>query len=308
MISITASCRLLMTAFLAISLGAPSLAAGSAPSKRVLIVSGPSQHPPGTHESAAGARVLRSLLGQVEAIGPDGVTIVEEWPVDRSVLDRADVLVFVGDVFPGETLNRPEAVKAEIARQVARGCGVVCLHYATGLRAAHVPESGEHPLLQWIGGYFASNCAHHKSVARVVTATLTPEPIDHPVLRGWKAFTCEDEPYWNNYFGPGGMAPNVRSLVTAMLPPEDPKKQTICWAIERADGGRGLGLVMPHFYRNWRDDDLRTLIVNAVAWAARLDVPAEGLKTPRPDLARFDPAAVEPQPPQTKAAKKKTAR
>ena len=143
-----------------------------------------------------------------------------------------------------------------------------------------------------------------RRIARVVTATLTPEPNEHPVLRGWKAFTCEDEPYWNNYFGPNGMAPNVQSLVTAMLPPEGPKKETICWAIERADGGRGLGLVMPHFYRNWRDDDLRTLIVNAVAWAAKLEVPADGIKTPRPDLARFGPGSVEPQPPQPPAEKK----
>ena len=57
---------------------------------------------------------------------------------------------------------------------------------------------------------------------------------------------------------------------------------------------------MPHFYKNWRVDDLRMLIMNAIVWSARREVPEVGVKTPAPDLARFEPAAVEPLPPRPK--------
>ena len=178
-----------------------------------------------------------------------------------------------------------------------RGCGLVCVHYATGLRGEHVGEDGAHPLLGWLGGYFATGgCTHHRSVARIVPATLTPEKVDHPVLRGWKEFHFDDEPYWNNYFGKDGPARNVTSLVSTMLPPEAPNKETVVWAVQRADGGRGVGLVIPHYFRNWQIDDLRTLILNSIFWTARCEIPAEGVKTTLPDLAVFEPASVEPKP------------
>jgi hypothetical protein len=116
------------------------------------------------------------------------------------------------------------------------------------------------------------------------------------VLRGWKTFTVHDEPYINNYFGKQGMADNVTALATSMLPPEAPKPEVVAWAVSRADGGRGMGVVMPHFYRNWRVDDLRMLILNGIVWSAKLDVPAEGVKTTLPDLSRFEPASIEPRP------------
>jgi type 1 glutamine amidotransferase len=170
------------------------------------------------------------------------------------------------------------------------------VHYATGLRKQHVAPDGEHPLLHWLGGYFASGCPHHQSVAKVLTATVEPEQVTHPVLRGWKKFTFDDEPYWNNYFGPNGPSGNVTSLAYAMLPPDSPKKETVVWAIAREDGGRGVGIVLPHYYRNWKIDDLRTMILNAIYWSARQDIPDAGVQAALPDLAKFQPDSVEPQP------------
>ena len=37
------------------------------------------------------------------------------------------------------------------------------------------------------------------------------------------------------------------------------------------------------------------LILNSIVWSAKLDVPAEGVKTILPDLARFAPASIEPR-------------
>ena len=90
------------------------------------------------------------------------------------------------------------------------------------------------------------------------------------------------------------MAAGVVPLATASLPPEDPKEETVAWAIERPDGGRGVGIVMPHFYRNWQQNDLRKLIVNSVAWSAKLDIPEQGIEVTLPDLANFEPSSIDP--------------
>jgi type 1 glutamine amidotransferase len=279
-----------------IGAAAPGRSRAADAAARVLVVVGPSNHPPGTHEVAAGGRLLKHCLDAVEKPGRLKAEVVTDWPADgeKTFADVASV-VFIGDLFPPEVMPNRDAVMKHLAAMTKRGCGVVCVHYATGLEAKHVSAEGDHPLLHWTGGYFATRCNHHKSVARVFKeATIEPAKADHPVLRGWKAFTLHDEPYINNFFGKDGPAKNVTALATAMLPPEKPNRETVAWAAERADGGRGVGVVMPHFYKNWQLDDLRTLILNAIVWTAKQQVPKDGVRVKLPELTTFKPAAVEP--------------
>ena len=161
-----------------------------------------------------------------------------------------------------------------------RGCGIVCIHYATGLKKEDVSSTGEHPLLGWMGGYFANpGSTHHVSYARVFDeARITPTKTSHPVLRGWKEFVVRDEPYGNNYFGPSDNkpAPNVTILATSQQPPEKPQREAVAWCVQRADDGRGFGIVMPHFYKNWSNEDLRRFVLNGIVWTAGVEVPADG--------------------------------
>lgn len=265
-------------------------AADAAP--RVLILVGPSKHPPGTHEVAAGGRLLAHCL-TAAGLKADAIS---EWPTDgaKALADVACV-AFIGDLFPPEVMPNRDAIMADLTAMTKRACGIVCLHYATGLEAKHVAADGDHPLLHWTGGYFATRCKHHQSVARVFKeATIEPAKGDHPISRGWKTFTVHDEPYINNFFGKDGPSQGVTVLATSPLPPEKPKAETVAWCVERADGGRGAGVVMPHFYRNWAHDDLRTLILNAIVWAARAKVPKAGVRMKMPELTAFKPAAVDP--------------
>jgi len=264
---------------------------------KVLVLSGPCQHPPGTHEAAAGARLLEYCIEHTENLGSVDAQRLEAWPSDASVLEDAATIVFIGDIFPPERMPEPEKIREQLSKMMDRGCGIVCVHYATGLRGTSVAEDGDHPLLRWLGGYFATGgCSHHRSVARVCTAKLAPEETNHPILQGWESFTFDDEPYWNIYFGKEGVADNVTPLVYSMLPPDNPKRETVGWAVERKDGGRGVGIVVPHYFRNWRIDDLRTMILNSIAWSAKLDVPADGVRASLPDLATFKPDSVDPRP------------
>jgi type 1 glutamine amidotransferase len=268
----------------------------AAPRAKILILVGPSNHPPGTHEVAAGARLVEHCLEHAQNVRGIQAEVITAWPQDRQALQSIASVVFSGDRFPPAEMPDGERIMADLTAMMDHGCGLVCIHYATGLGANHVAADGDHPLLRWMGGYFATRCPHHQSIARVYpAATIEPAQGDHPVLRGWKAFTVHDEPYIKNYFGKEGPAANVTALATSQLPPESPQREIVAWAVSRSDGGRGAGIVMPHFYKNWQVDDLRMMILNAVVWSAKLDVPAEGVKTAVPELARFEPAAMEPR-------------
>lgn len=279
----------------------------------VLIVVGPSTHPPGSHEVLASAKVMKHCLETMTNVPAAKVDLFQEWPKDPALLAAASTIIFTGDTFPPNRLPEPEKNLADLDTMMKRGCGIVCVHYATGLLGSDVKPDGDHPLLRWMGGYFANrSCAHHESIAKIFeAATIRPASPQHVIARGWTEFTLKDEPYYLNFFGaPGNKlggtgdkpAANVTILATAMLPPESPKPEPVAWCAERADGGRGFGIVMPHFYRNWRLEDLRRFILNGIVWTAKLEVPKNGVQTTLPDLATFEPGSVEPLPPKPKAA------
>jgi type 1 glutamine amidotransferase len=242
------------------------------------------------------------------------VELHQGWPDDAKLLEAMDTVVFTGDTFPPNRLPDSAKILAGLDKMMQRGCGIVCVHYATGLLGEDVKPDGDHPLLRWMGGYFANrSCPHHESIARIFeAATITPAAPQHPIARGWKEFTLRDEPYCKNFFGaPGNKsggegnkpAAGVTILATSMLPPDAPKPEPVAWCVERADGGRGFGIVMPHFYRNWRIEDLRRCILNGVLWTAKQEVPKEGVQTTLPDLTTFGPESVEPAAPKAKAAR-----
>jgi len=288
-----ATCLIGLSALLGTNLSATGQDAAT--TKQVLILVGPSTHPPGTHEVAAGARVMKFCLDHAENVRGIKADVITAWPEDRQSLQKVSTVVFTGDQFPPARMPDRDRIMADLTNMMDHGCGLVCVHYATGLAAGDVAKDGDHPLLHWMGGYFATRCEHHQSIARIYqAATIEPTKSEHPVLRGWETFTVHDEPYINNYFGKDGLAKNVTPLAVSQLPPESTKQEIVAWAVSRPDGGRGMGVVMPHFYKNWRVDDLRTLIMNGIVWSAKLDVPTDGVKTPRPELAQFEPAAVEP--------------
>jgi len=77
-------------------------------------------------------------------------------------------------------------------------------------------------------------------------------------------------------------------------------------------GGDGLRTALARRYGNDNPESVIAthgsseaifLIMNAIVWSAKREVPANGVMTPQPELAQFEPAAVEPLPPAAKAKK-----
>jgi hypothetical protein len=57
------------------------------------------------------------------------------------------------------------------------------------------------------------------------------------------------------------------------------RAEAMMWAVERADGGRGFGFTGGHFHDNWGNDDFRKLILNALCWLAKVEVPKDGINS-----------------------------
>jgi hypothetical protein len=79
-----------------------------------------------------------------------------------------------------------------------------------------------------------------------------------------------------------GSNPTVMAAVKAR------EKQHVAWAYERPDGGRGFGFTGGHFHKNWQQDDFRKLVLNALVWTARGEVPPAGVASPTPTDAEME--------------------
>ena len=195
------------------------------------------------------------------------VVVKGGWPEDESVFDGAKSIVLYmdgGEKHPLIMGNRLETM----GKLMQKGVGLVCLHYAV-----EVPkDKGGPQLLDWIGGYYERPYSQNP----INDVPVTQESPKHPISRGWKSFAGKDEWYYKIRFRPDDK--RVTPILTTMLPTDAPNKETIAWAVERADGGRGFGFCGGHFHSNWGILDFRRMVVNAILWSAKIDVPRAGAK------------------------------
>ena len=240
-------------------------AAVAAPRAKIVLVAGKPSHGPGAHEFNAGTLLLEKCLRQTR--GVETVVVKGGWPEDESVFEGARTIVLYmdgGDRHPLIQGNHLETM-GKLMRQ---GVGLVCLHYAVEIPK----DKGGAELLDWIGGYYERPYSQNP----INDAAMTRESPTHPISRGWKSFEGRDEWYYKIRFRPDD--PRFTPILTTMLPKDAPNKETIAWAVQRADGGRGFGFCGGHFHQNWGIADLRRMVVNAILWTAKVDVPRQGAR------------------------------
>ncbi len=264
--------------------------------KKAVLVAGRPSHGKGDHEHNAGVLLLKQSLASVQNL------VVADyhngWPRDTSAFDNADTILFYAD----GGANHP-AIQGDHLFQLnalmKQGVGMVCVHYAVEIPA----DRGGAEFLNWIGGYFEANW----SVNPHWTAKFDKLP-NHPICRGVKPFEINDEWYYHMRFRENmeGVTPILTSIPpkSTLDRPDGPhsgnphvrakvgQPQHVAWAAERPDGGRGFGFTGAHFHRNWEDNNFRTLVLNAIVWTAKLDVPEGGVmsKVTKEELAQnLDP-------------------
>ena len=261
----------------------PSSAA-AAEGKKIVFIAGPPSHGPGEHEHRAGCLLLKSCLDQV----PDLTSVVYSngWPEDtaEAFKDCATIVIY-SDGGGGHPLLRDNRLKI-IGELVNKGVGLVCIHYAV----EPTKEKGENEFLDWIGGCFELNW----SVNPTWAADIQRLP-DHPITRGVNPFKIRDEWYFHMRFrnamkgvtpilsavaptstmdrkdGPHEGNPDVRASV------KKAETQHLAWAFERPNGGRGFGFTGGHYHETWANDNARKVVLNAILWTARMNIPVTGL-------------------------------
>jgi hypothetical protein len=260
----------------------PLLAARPAPKTLVLFAGKPS-HPAGMHEHNAGVKLLAKCLAGFPGLDTR-VVLGGNWQDDA--LAGADAVLIYADGGGGHPLAQAERMK-RMADLAARGVGLVCVHYAVEIGAGEFADR----MRDLIGG-----CYEHQFSVNPIWEPKYDRLPDHPITRGVKPFTVKDEWYFNMRFRPD--LAGVTPILTATPPdatrdgpyvwPKGPyphiqaakgRAEHTMWCVERPDGGRGVGFTGGHFHANWGHDDFRTVVLNALVWACKLAVPADGVRS-----------------------------
>ncbi len=261
------------------------LGAAASADKKIVLLAGSRSHGPGEHEFNAGSTLLARHLNQLPGMRAE--VHRNGWPEDDSVLDDADAIFIYCDGGQGHPAIRPERL-AKLRGLMARGVGLGTCHYGVEVPKG---EPGD-AWLEWTGGYFET----FWSVNPHWDAEFKSLP-DHPITRGVRPFSIRDEWYYHMRF-PEGMR-RVTPILSAHPPketlgrPDGPHSgnphvraavqrgeiQHVMWCIERPDGGRGFGFTGGHFHRNWGHDDFRRIVLNALLWIAKAEVPEGGAQT-----------------------------
>jgi type 1 glutamine amidotransferase len=230
--------------------------------------------------------LLKSCLDAVPGVSSEVYS--NGWPQNPgAAFAGAATVVIYSDGGSGHPFLQDDHLKT-IAELMKQGVGLVCLHYAV----EPTKEAGEKEFLGWIGGCFETDW----SVNPDWRPEFKPLPM-HPSTRGVKPFSLTDEWYFHMRFRDGmkGVLPILSAVApeSTMRRSDGPHEgnpavreavkrgepQIVAWACERPDGGRGFGFTGGHYHKNWGNDDLRKLVLNAILWTAKVEVPATGVES-----------------------------
>jgi len=251
-----------------------SLACSSsaADTSKIVLVAGRPSHGRGEHEFNAGCKLIAKCLAELPGVEP--VFVAGGWPKDESVFDGARAIVFFMDGGERHPMIQKDHLET-LQKLMDKGVGLVCLHYAVEVPKGKPGDK----FLDWIGGYYESGFSTNPHW----TADFQRLP-EHSITRGVKPFAIRDEWYFNIRFRPE--MKGVTPLLTAK--PDDAtrrgvspqgREEVLAWAVERPDGGRGFGFTGAHAHKNWGNPDFRKLVLNAILWTAKLDIPADGVES-----------------------------
>lgn len=248
--------------------------------KNILFIAGDTKHRHGFHEYKAGSILL------ADALNKSGLPVQTKvhwygWPEDETIFNDVDACIIYAD--GGGEFGEKYAF---LDRKVKAGMGIMFMHYGVH-PTKEVAEKYYH---KWIGGYYDDAFSVNPSwVADIQTKE------GHPVSRGVKELTAYDEFYWNLNFPDPEKCKQCYPLATAVPTEKNMIRygsskfwnkqaeeklgtpQTLLWCSDPEKGARGAGFVGGHYHRNWALDNYRKLILNTIAWVARMDVPQGGV-------------------------------
>jgi hypothetical protein len=263
--------------------------------KLIVLIAGRPSHAPGDHEFRAGSMLLQKALAGFPGVRVEVVTM--GWATkevdgkrvdDNSLLEKADAIFIYADGGKGNPAIQGDRI-AFLDSLAKKGVGLGFGHYGVEVPAG-APGEAMH---RWIGGYYETNY----SVNPMWSPNYTTYPT-HPVTRGVGPFTNRDEWYFSMRWTPDAAMKSRITNILVSTPSDDVRKgpyvsppgpyphiiaasgqaETMMWVVERPDGGRGFGFTGGHTHTNWGDVNQRRVVLNALLWIAKVDVPARGVE------------------------------
>ena len=263
--------------------------------KRIVLIAGKPSHPPGMHEFRAGCLLFQKALASIPGItvqvydmGWPAKVVNGERVEDSSALEKADAVLIYADGGKGHPAIQGDHMKV-LESLAARGVGLGFAHYGVEVPTGAPADA----MYRWIGGFYETQF----SVNPMWKPAFDKLPT-HPVTRGVKPFATHDEWYFNmRWTSDAAMKARITPILVATpsddvrkgpyVSPKGPyphvvadsgKAETMMWVTERADGGRGFGFTGGHTHSTWGDANQRKVLVNALLWIAKVDVPARGVE------------------------------
>ncbi|MEO7799378.1 MAG: ThuA domain-containing protein [Opitutaceae bacterium] len=284
------------------NLGSAQIAA-TAPAKKILFLSGPKDHgAPGRHEYVLDLKTLAESFDK--ATNLKGVTtqhLVGKAPTDMAAYKDVAVIVIEsssdrleeethplfppdprlkGKQYDPETTAFLRALNAQIK---ANKIGVVFIHYANWTE-----NSAARALyFEWTGGLWVNSVS--RNPVEQWTMTPDPEAKGHPIWNGVKPWTTPEDEVFCRFMLP---VDKRRTNLLVASPHVDRQRvgaQVSSFAYQRDDGGRGFVFGGQDHRKNLALDDHRRFLLNGIAWAANIEIPAEGILSPAPDVSDMTP-------------------
>jgi type 1 glutamine amidotransferase len=263
----------LLAGLIGLGLAVLCVSTGNAETKaKVLLIGKQPDHPFGTHMYLHTSGMLAKCLALTEGVE----TVVSDgWPQDAKTLDGVSTIVIYTTPAAEFLLDAPH--RDQVAELMKRGVGIVTIHWASSVHQQNLDRLG--PVwTSYVGGTWVSNVGLHTG-----NSPLQQLQSDHPICRGWTSYELHDEYYLNPTVG------NATPLLQVMA---NDKPVVVGWSYERPGGGRAFCTTLGHFYSNFQREPFRRMIVNAILWTAKLEVPAGGANV---SISAADLAL--PQPP-----------
>ncbi len=239
-----------------------AIAADANPKRLLLISQGPDGHPPGSHEYAAGQKVLAQLLHDLPGLKVETTVADGEWGEGPELLAKVDgVVLFLSE--GGKWLNSDGRRREAFARLAERGGGITGLHWGVGTKDAENIDT----CLKLLGACHGGPDRKYKVLSTKVQIVAK----DHPACAGLADFTIHDEFYYQLKRVPG----DTKGFTPLLSIDVEGKQETVSWAWERPDGGRSFGLTGGHFQENWHREEYQRLLTQGILWSLKMS-PTQG--------------------------------
>jgi mannose-6-phosphate isomerase-like protein (cupin superfamily)/type 1 glutamine amidotransferase len=287
-----AICILAVVAFCtaAAAQSVPTTPAGPSGPTIVLIGGDKQGYPRTEHDYPDGIMAIERLIKgspQLQALNPVVKSFPTGFPSDLSQIADADVVLLYFGMDYGKmshTLDN-EPRRAAMERLMSKGAGLIALH-----QASTVPnQSSLIPMADWLGAVRFGMADRTTEIAQIQIAGAGKNPI----ANGLKPFELLDEFYPTLTFSKTDKVTPILSakvhIQTQNNQPvfEEPSADhVIAWAAERPNGGRSFAFTSGHYLLTFDLPQVRDMLLNAILWTAKRDVPTAGATTNAPTMPR----------------------